>query len=72
MRISVRVKPNSRKNEVKKVDGGRFLVSVTAPPVEGKANEKMIELLSKYFGKPKSRFVILKGAAGREKLIEIV
>ena len=72
MRISVRVKPNARKNEVKEVGERSYLVSVTAPPVEGKANERMIELLSKHFGKAKSRIVILKGASGREKLIEII
>ena len=71
MRISVRVKPNARKNEVKKVDEKHYLVSVTAPPVDGKANTGVIELLSEYFGKAKSRIVILKGTSGREKLVEI-
>jgi uncharacterized protein (TIGR00251 family) len=71
MKISVRVKPNSRKDEVKKLDGNRFLVSVTAPPVDGKANARMIELLSGYFRRAKSRIVIVRGATGREKLIEI-
>ncbi len=71
MKISVRVKPNARKNEVKKLDEKTYLVSVTAPPVDGKANAGVIELLSVYFRKAKSRIVILKGAAGREKLVEI-
>ena len=71
MKITVRVKPNSSKDEVTKLDGDRYLVSVTAPPVEGKANARMIELLSRYFRKAKSRIVIVRGATGREKLIEI-
>ena len=71
MRISVRVKPNARRNEVKKLGEQRYLVSVTAPPADGKANAGVIELLSRHFGKAKSRIVILKGISGREKLIEI-
>ena len=71
MKITVRVKPNARKNEVKKVDANSYLVSVTAPPVDGRANASMIELLARHFGKAKSRVEILKGTAGREKLVEI-
>jgi uncharacterized protein (TIGR00251 family) len=71
MRISIRVKPNARKNEVQRLEESRFLVSVTAPPVEGKANEKAIELLAEYFHIPKRRVIILKGAASKEKIVEI-
>src|ERR1051325_1728374 len=71
MKISVRVKPNARKNEVTKLDEKTYLVSVTAPPVDGKANAGGIELLAAYFRKAKSRIVILKGASGRQKLVEI-
>jgi uncharacterized protein len=71
MTISVRVKPNSRKDEVRKLDGNRYLVSVTAPPVDGKANARVVELLAGHFRKPKSRIMILRGTSGREKLIEI-
>ena len=72
MKINVRVKPNARKNEVTRLDGKRYIVSVTAPPSEGKANAKLIELLSEYFGRPKSRVTIVKGAGVREKIVEIV
>jgi uncharacterized protein (TIGR00251 family) len=71
MRISIRVKPNARKNEVQRLEESRFLVSVTAPPVEGKANEKAIELLAEYFHIPKRCVIILKGAASKEKIVEI-
>ena len=61
MKISVRVKTNARKNEVQKIDENNYLVSVSVPPVEGKANERVIELLSGYFDRPKRSIVILKG-----------
>ena len=71
MKISVHVKPNARKNEVKKLDNGKYLVCVTAPPAEGKANKKAIEVLAEYFGKPKRSIIIVRGETSREKTIEI-
>jgi len=71
MKITIRVKPNARKNEVKKIDAGNYIVSVTAPPVEGKANEKVIEVLSEYFGKPKRCITILRGTAVKTKIVEV-
>jgi uncharacterized protein (TIGR00251 family) len=72
MKIDVRVKPNARKNEVRHLEGSAYLVSVTAPPAEGRANEKLIEVLAGYFGKPKRAVIILRGAASRHKLVEIL
>jgi len=71
MKISVKVKPNAHKNEVKQIDTNNFVVSVTAPPVEGKANEKLIEVLAEHFGKPKRSIMILHGGTGRIKIVEI-
>jgi uncharacterized protein (TIGR00251 family) len=71
MKITVRVKPNAKKNEVTPLGGNRFQVSVTAPPVDGKANEKMIGLLAEYFGKPKRAITLLRGETSREKFLEI-
>jgi uncharacterized protein (TIGR00251 family) len=65
------VKPNARKNEVRCLEENRFLVTVTAPPIEGKANDKVVELLAEYFHVPKRRVAILKGATSREKTVEI-
>ena len=72
MKISVRVKPNARKNEVTCLEKTTYLVSVTVSPVEGKANEKIIEVLAEYFGRPKRSIRILRGQASRNKVIEIL
>jgi uncharacterized protein len=72
MKITIRVKPNARKNEVKPIDAGNYIVSVTAPPVEGKANDKVIEVLAEYFGKPKRCISLVHGETGKTKVIEIV
>lgn len=71
MKVSVNVKANARRNSVEVRDDGGLLVSVTAPPVEGKANKKVIEVLSAYFGKPKRDISILRGRSGRHKIVEI-
>jgi uncharacterized protein len=71
MKISVRVKPNAKKNYVEQVEENSFRVHVTAPPVEGKANEKVIELLAEHFDVPKRCIVLLKGEKGRDKVFEI-
>ncbi|HEY6953122.1 MAG TPA: DUF167 domain-containing protein [Bacteroidota bacterium] len=72
MKINVRVKPNSRKAEVVLQDDGSYLVCVTVPPVEGKANKQVVELLAEHFNRPKSRISILRGANGRFKSIEVL
>jgi uncharacterized protein (TIGR00251 family) len=70
-RIKVKVKPNSRSNEVMELDKDYFEVKVSVPPEKGKANKKVIELLSKYFKIPKSRITIISGELFKEKVIEI-
>ena len=72
MKISVTVKPNSKKEGVVPLGEGAFTVRVAAPPVEGKANARVIELLARHFGVPKSRVSIARGALGKRKIVEIV
>ena len=72
MKLTVRVKPNARKNEVVQREDGTYLLSVNVPPTEGKANEKIIELLSEYLKKPKSSLSILRGIKSKNKIIEVL
>ena len=71
MIIEVKVKPKAKKEEVKKIGENTFEVKVNAPPEGGKANERLIELLSEYFKVPKSSIAILRGHTSRNKLVEI-
>ena len=48
-----------------------YKARLTAPPVDGKANEALIELLSKEFSAPKRDIEITKGATGRDKTVTI-
>lgn len=71
MKISVKVKPNSRENSVKVLENGVFEVKVTVPPEKGKANERVIELISKHLNFPKSKIEIISGLSSKQKVIQI-
>ncbi len=71
MKIKVKVKPNAKKNEVKKIEEGFYEVRVTVVPEKGKANKKVIELLSKELKVPKSRIKLVRGETSKEKIFEI-
>jgi uncharacterized protein (TIGR00251 family) len=69
--LRVKVKPNSRRpGIVEEADGG-LTVNLKSPPVEGRANEELIQALAEKYGVPKSRIRIKSGAGSRNKLVEI-
>ncbi|MBI3540727.1 MAG: DUF167 domain-containing protein [Deltaproteobacteria bacterium] len=72
MILSLTVKTNARKTEVTKQPDGSYKVSVNAPPIEGRANEAIIEALAEHFSVPKSRIQILRGERGKKKVVELV
>jgi uncharacterized protein (TIGR00251 family) len=71
LKITVQVKPNARKDEVVVRQDGIYVVKVSVPPIEGRANERLIEILAAYFKKPKRSIQILVGAHGKNKIVEI-
>ncbi len=71
VKIWVSVKPQAKREEVKKVADGEYLASVLAPAREGKANQALIELLSDHFSVPKSSIRIIRRQSSRRKLIEM-
>ena len=70
MKIEVRVKPNSKTEEVVK-EADVYVVRVKEPPKEGKANRAVVRLLSEHFNVPRSAVTILSGLSSRNKVIEI-
>ena len=70
-RIAVRVQPRSSTNEIAGERDGALIVRVTAPPVEGKANDAVRKLLAKRLGIAPGRVTVVRGASGRDKLVEI-
>ncbi len=71
MKISVQVKTKSKKESVEILSDGIFVVRVNAPPVEGKANERIQELLSEYFQVRKSSITLVSSPKSKKKIFSI-
>ena len=71
MLINVRVIPRSSKN-VLEWEQDRLKARLTAPPVDGAANEALQELLAKRLALPRRAISIVQGATSRQKVVEIV
>ena len=52
-------------------NGDEWKLAVTAPPVEGRANQACIELVAERLGIPRSAVRIARGQSGRKKILEI-
>jgi uncharacterized protein (TIGR00251 family) len=70
-RILVRLQPRASKNEVTGERDGKVCVRVTAPPVDGKANQALIKLVAGRTGIARGRVSIVRGETSRDKLLEI-
>ncbi len=67
--IDILVQPRAPKSEITGVHDGALRVRITAPPVDGAANDAIIELLSKRLKVHKSDIQILSGTSGRRKRV---
>ncbi len=71
--LAIRVTPRARRNEVAEVlNDGTIRIRLTAPPVEGKANQALIKFLSHILDVPASRIAIVAGETGRDKLVSVL
>jgi len=68
--LRIKVKPNARVASLVEQADGSWLANVRAPPVEGKANAKLVALVANQFGCPKRTVSIRAGAGGRFKLVK--
>jgi len=67
--LRLKVKPGSREEELSELEDGSWLARVKAPPVDGKANAAVVELVARHFGLRKAQVSIKSGASGRTKLV---
>lgn len=71
VRMSIRVQPRASASELAGVFGDAVKVRLTAPPVEGAANEALVEFLAGTFGIPRRAVTIVSGARSRSKIVEL-
>lgn len=69
--LSLHVQPGAKKTEVAGAHGDALKLRLSAPPVEGRANECLIAFLAGRLGVPKSRVTIEAGATSRAKRVRI-
>ena len=71
-RLEIRVTPRASSNRIVGVDAwGRLKVRVTAPPVEGTANQAVIQLLARALGVAKGKLTVVRGETSQNKTIAI-
>ncbi len=70
-RIAVRVQPGAKKEAILGFADGVLRLRVTAPPVEGRANDAVLELVARAVGVGPSHVTLLRGARSRDKLLRI-
>jgi uncharacterized protein len=66
------VKPRASKDAIEGEGSGALIVRLTAPPVEGEANEALARVLGRALGVAASSVRILSGATGRHKRVLVV
>ncbi len=72
MLIKVHVTPNAKEPRVVKLDEASYEVKVDERATGGRANRRLLEILSEHFRVPRSRVLIVKGAKSRDKILEII
>ena len=71
VRLALHIQPNAKKTEVAGWHGEAIKLRVHAPPVDGAANEAVVNFLSECFGISKRQVELIQGASSRSKLFEL-
>ncbi len=69
--LAVKLVPGAKVEAVEGVQGGMLKVRVRQPPLDGRANEACLRLLSDWLDVPRSRVELVRGAADRRKLFRV-
>lgn len=69
--LSIRVQPRASRDEIVGVYGDLLKIRLTAPPVDGKANQHLLRFLASYCKVPRARVELISGHAGRTKKVRI-
>jgi hypothetical protein len=72
MKYNIRVIPRSSKNIITEMPDKTLKIKLTAAPVDGEANKKLIALLADHFDVAKSKIKIVSGLTSKNKIVEII
>jgi uncharacterized protein (TIGR00251 family) len=71
VRVSVRLTPRAARNEIVGFEGETLRVRVTAPPLEGRANEALVRLLAERLGTSRGAVEVVSGHTARQKVVAV-
>jgi len=71
MRIEVKVIARAKREQVEEISENSYRIKVATPPEKGKANKRVIELLSEELGIKKQNIRIISGETNSRKILEI-
>ncbi|SFD46579.1 hypothetical protein SAMN05660831_01712 [Thiohalospira halophila DSM 15071] len=69
--LTLRVQPRAKNDAIVGPHGDAIRVRITAPPVEGKANDHLGRFLAKRFGVHRRDVTLISGESGRDKRVRI-
>lgn len=69
--VDVKVQPRARRQGVVGVEGARVKIALTAPPVDGAANDALVLFLAEALGVPRRAVQIVRGQTSRLKTVRI-
>jgi uncharacterized protein (TIGR00251 family) len=69
--IQVKIKPRASTSSLERLQDGTWVARLKSPPVDGKANAELVELVAERFRCPKAAVTIKAGAGGRLKLVQV-
>ena len=72
MKLQIRVKTNSGKQEIESFGDNRYLVYLESAPENNEANIELLKLMAKHLGIPSTKLRIISGASGKDKTLEII
>lgn len=72
MKLALRVQPGAKRSQLlARMASGEWKVAVAAPPLEGRANEAVVELVSDLLGVKRRQVTVARGASSRRKVVEV-
>jgi len=72
MLIKVKAKPRAKEEYVKRLGEDFYGVAVKETPEKGRANARIVEMLSMYFGVKKDRIKLVAGETSKSKLFQVL
>lgn len=71
VRVSIRVQPRASADEIAGAHGDALRIRLTAPPVEGAANDALVDFLASVLGIARRDVTIIAGSTSRSKIVEL-